>query len=1502
MELVPNTPSSQALSYHDPPPSSTSSTSPAHQKVHDQVHHQDSRMEMMDDDAGLEDSILGPGGDVVDESMTRSYGESYLKAFLPSTQLEEGRVHQVVAVGRRSDGPAGMTQRSANRGDGITREHALLVQGTSSADIAQNLSERRFKHKGGASTSASHHYEEGDLDESYRSMPGMNAFHPGGGDESREERDEEEDVEGDGTCELMGEMTMEMTRVGGGIQLQQDKMGRSTVDDEEEGDDSAAQNSTLLSQFGAADESTQVKIGCGDDRGPVTCDNEQVSPSQKENAVPSVTIARRPSPSPTSSTSRPPPASTSASISRDREESAYPSSSPAVAMNLLAGRGLTKRELDPTRSMTEPSSSGDFHDELLLPRARSVHEGLLGIPELDGPPTSTPALSNAAPPDPPPTIARPRPACTATKHTSPSINQPRALYQSSAVMRNRAPTPPRRSRLKDPMEDTQEPEAMGTNTLDVFGVREMGEDEGVMNGDLEPTQVEYDDGSEGGEKDMTIDVTMGAGRQRYQGEATDEKPDQSEEGDESATTPRPSGGAQKTSPTLLSSSEADTDSLATRVTLETDTNQLFPPAPSVRFIVPTTSGVNDQDTAIDPLTSSGVTTNSSQEVDHVAGMSLGLSEIGAMSSQPAPTQLEMPATQMYDIERLGPLSFGQQYSIDLARSLRSFEHDTTEAAIPPRAPPRGKKLERVPPPPTPSLVRAHMSKISNLETLDAQMDPTQVETCLSSPAVNQSGAEGVPSSIAASTQGPSNPSVIEHSFDKESTRPSGEVAGWQEAEGHVQVLVPPSEEPTQMSSAGPAPMEVDGEVFSEVGPSLPLSSRPPSVASSPVAEDRAEEPQPVVVLKKKQDSAKIKGKKRAKAPISDVAPMSDGPSSESFDPIDSLPRARVRRPSARLRESIGMNARLPSSRTPASTNPDVTLPPLPDLPTSSSLSSLPESVATSPAAAPETRSSPPAVEANVNAMSRPTKRRKTGTPTKAKKVPARRKSKISVGAKRAGAAASTSKITLDEAPASPPTVRFEETPNNHVEVDSSRTIYMKASEAASRDVKPNLPKSKLPVTAPFNRVFGLWRDNSWLYPATAISVSGGRIHARFDDGSKGNLKFSEVRRLKLQRGDWVRYVGAEAGDTETQVTTLAEDLRVYRIESEADGSDVQGNCERDDVVAVTPVHVPFSDQPELARRDQIQRLLVCAIAIPPQHTARFDDRRLTAVEIAGFEGKAPVSVKPPALLSIPQADKVEPLVVVRQDTSGSLFARMAFIVTSTRPEQEKRAFLDSMHSHGATVIDVQHLYTVETEGNKGGETKIKFQTDVLREIDTILLLADQPRTSPKFLAALALGIPCVSSLFVIDSIDQSARCDWKQYAISTGHVQSLNASSVYTQYRAMSRASFDVATLAQAHREGYGVFNGRSFLFVLPKTQIRSVLSIVVAAGATRFHVVGSTEAASSAIGYDHIVLEDGSKVPSGLRDHLGVASMTWVKQCLIAGRLLTPAMMRPVQVIEVGH
>lgn len=70
-------------------------------------------------------------------------------------------------------------------------------------------------------------------------------------------------------------------------------------------------------------------------------------------------------------------------------------------------------------------------------------------------------------------------------------------------------------------------------------------------------------------------------------------------------------------------------------------------------------------------------------------------------------------------------------------------------------------------------------------------------------------------------------------------------------------------------------------------------------------------------------------------------------------------------------------------------------------------------------------------------------------------------------------------------------------------------------------------------------------------------------------------------------------------------------------------------------------------------------------------------------------------------------------------------------------------------------------------------------------------------------------------------------------------------------------------------------------------TQISSLRSILAAGGAERVDFVSTLDAGVSGEGYDYVFLDDKSGVPSPMANHEGLCNVEWMKQCLIAGRLL---------------
>ena len=327
----------------------------------------------------------------------------------------------------------------------------------------------------------------------------------------------------------------------------------------------------------------------------------------------------------------------------------------------------------------------------------------------------------------------------------------------------------------------------------------------------------------------------------------------------------------------------------------------------------------------------------------------------------------------------------------------------------------------------------------------------------------------------------------------------------------------------------------------------------------------------------------------------------------------------------------------------------------------------------------------------------------------------------------------------------------------------------------SGSTEENIPVSKRARTSikagaadansmPFTRVFALWRDDHYLYPGTITEVVGRSCKILFDDDSEATVKFHDLRRCELKQGDMVRYRGDEV-DAETQA--LEGDLMVLRVERGPEGKDYFGELAQDDTVVGTKVVADFAEQEKLKKKE---RLAVAAICIQPEFTKKLDDRMLTEDEIAQLSGLDPTAV----LRSVP----VKSVKVVRNPpanaTAANLFAGFGFIVTrvvydkpasadaSTSSEKittmsereielEKVAFDRRLVKNGATIIDVDDLFTVDT--HDPSHLVAKFASTKFAKLHTILLLADRPSTTPKYMVALALGIPCVSRLFIQASED-----------------------------------------------------------------------------------------------------------------------------------------------------
>ncbi|GAA5932921.1 uncharacterized protein JCM15063_002242 [Sporobolomyces koalae] len=504
--------------------------------------------------------------------------------------------------------------------------------------------------------------------------------------------------------------------------------------------------------------------------------------------------------------------------------------------------------------------------------------------------------------------------------------------------------------------------------------------------------------------------------------------------------------------------------------------------------------------------------------------------------------------------------------------------------------------------------------------------------------------------------------------------------------------------------------------------------------------------------------------------------------------------------------------------------------------------------------------------------------------------------------------------------------------------ESSRLRYLKqaAEDTASveddddrvSDTKPSVG-SKLLASAPFSRCFGLWRDDGYYYPGTITHVTKEYFNVRFDDGSNGRLKSHEIRRCVLEPGDWFQFCGSDKGDSQVQIEVLQGDFRVMRVQRGTSEESIQGE-QLDGPDTIVAVSAQEYGRSEMRSRS----FLVEAIRILRARAVQFDNRKLKPSEIDAFEGRNFQNVKRLPLMSPPTRPDVT---AFEEDSSKwGLFARTAFLVTeagskhSSELDQkqvkqtDKDRFIDKLRARGATIIEWEHLFEARIDSTTGCP-HLRFPRAEFADIDTILLLADRPTTTMKFLIALALGIPCCSTEFAQATIKEGTRIDWEPYLLPAGTVESTKFYGIGGQLRALRKPIFDLESLALAQSLD-GLFKDQSFLVITERAgkgrdeklafnrHAYMILSLLACCSANRIDFLtlpfdttapskpvstNPSNLVTSASIYTHIFLdfdESNTKLELAIKPLVQSSqlrgkfvNMNWIKQCLISGKLDQP-------------
>jgi hypothetical protein len=254
----------------------------------------------------------------------------------------------------------------------------------------------------------------------------------------------------------------------------------------------------------------------------------------------------------------------------------------------------------------------------------------------------------------------------------------------------------------------------------------------------------------------------------------------------------------------------------------------------------------------------------------------------------------------------------------------------------------------------------------------------------------------------------------------------------------------------------------------------------------------------------------------------------------------------------------------------------------------------------------------------------------------------------------------------------------------------------------------------------------LWKQDSYYYTGVIHSHSASTKYlVKFDDGTEDTVDVSKMRRCELIVDDEV---------------ILIEDERWAKVK------EVQSN--HPDIT----VEVDDGDKSELFNV-ALQDVRIAGRTVLKQ----WQDRMLTVDMIN------PV-LKPKPLKSTPSPSKASMLSATSiKSGRGRTLNRTGLVITLSPGNENRKKNRDHVMSaiknNGGTVIDDwSQIFPVEGTHSNTNKRWVAYAEDVRwvakDGIQRVFLLADDANTKPKFLIALALGIPCLSFDWLQAAIDK----------------------------------------------------------------------------------------------------------------------------------------------------
>ena len=292
------------------------------------------------------------------------------------------------------------------------------------------------------------------------------------------------------------------------------------------------------------------------------------------------------------------------------------------------------------------------------------------------------------------------------------------------------------------------------------------------------------------------------------------------------------------------------------------------------------------------------------------------------------------------------------------------------------------------------------------------------------------------------------------------------------------------------------------------------------------------------------------------------------------------------------------------------------------------------------------------------------------------------------------------------------------------------------------------------------RVLAYYSQNNRYYPAWVHALSGSRAHVKYFDGDEDtSVSISKLYRLNFQ----------------------IEDTVCYEINSTKQATIVDVS----DIASKDEIRVCIMDGP---RRKDYETVSVGDIHIPSRVVqSQWKDRAIDELEIMPATGrKQPRATPSPSKTSMLSRSSSRQM--GNRDIANHALDRYGFVITLSVGDnraREKEALEATVTRLGGVVLedwskllslDGKHSgkgnkqWSLESKDVKYAPSRDPKTASAIDAVEKVFLLSDKENKKPRYLLALALGIPCVSAEW-LDEVQRSgtdALESWPRYLLPAG--------------------------------------------------------------------------------------------------------------------------------------